>query len=57
MASKYNKNVIDIDTFTTTSEFQTMILDESGHPNEKGLELLSNMITGNQGSPVRPLLP
>jgi hypothetical protein len=49
MASKYNKNVIDIDRFTTTSEFQTMILDESGHPNEKGLELLSNMITGNQG--------
>ena len=50
MVSIYSKNVIDIDTFTTPSEFQTMILDESGHPNVKGLELLSNMITGNQGS-------
>jgi hypothetical protein len=44
MCRIYNKNVIDIDVFTTPGEFQTMILDESGHPNVKGLTLLSTII-------------
>ena len=47
MCQQYHKNVINIDLFTKPSEFQTMILDESGHPNVKGMELLSNMITKN----------
>jgi hypothetical protein len=45
MRDTYSKNIIDIDTFTTPHEFQTMTLDEAGHPNIKGMELLSNMIT------------
>ena len=45
LCEQYTKNVIDIDLFTTPSEFQTMLLDESGHPNVKGMELLSKMIT------------
>jgi hypothetical protein len=45
LRDQYKENTIDIDSFTNPTEFNKLILDESGHPNEKGLQLLSNMIT------------
>lgn len=47
LCDKYKDNTININSFTNPTEFKTMILDESGHPNERGLQLLSNMITKN----------
>lgn len=45
LCETYSNNVVDIDLYTNPSDFRTMTLDESGHPNKKGMELLSKMIT------------
>ena len=41
---RYDKNILDIDKFTTPEGFKSCIRDSCGHPNAKGYELLKNMI-------------
>jgi len=41
---RYNKNILDIDKFTSPEEFKSCIKDSGGHPNKKGYELLKKMI-------------
>ena len=41
---KYKNNIIDIDLFTTSDNFNLNILDGGGHPNKEGYILLDAMI-------------
>ena len=41
---KYKNNIIDIDLFTTSENFNLKILDNGGHPNKEGYILLDTMI-------------
>ncbi len=40
---RYQKNIIDIDLFTTPEEFNNQIIDEGAHPNADGFRLLNSM--------------
>ncbi len=42
---KYKDNIIDIDAFTTPEEYNSIVLDEGGHPNKAGLILIDAMVT------------
>ena len=45
MVSRYAQNVIDIDEFTTPSDFNTRLtVDSGGHPSSAGQAVLSSMI-------------
>lgn len=55
---RYPQNIIDIDNFTTPSEFNKLLRDEGAHPNKAGYALLDTMIrsiTPLQVSPPTPL--
>ena len=41
---KYKNNIIDIDNFINVNSFNSLTIDGGGHPNKKGLELLSKMV-------------
>jgi len=44
---KYKNNIIDIDLFTNSENFNSKTLDTGGHPNKEGYILLDTMITSN----------
>lgn len=46
---RYPNNIIDIDLFIDSKEFDKLTKDKGGHPNKEGFELLNRMITSAFG--------
>lgn len=44
LKERYAKNIIDINLYISDEEFNNIIIDDGGHPNKEGYELLDRMI-------------
>ena len=50
VVKRYRDNVIDISEYTTPTEFnRIMVIDDCGHPSERGFQLLARMLQGDRG--------
>jgi hypothetical protein len=48
---RYSQHIIDIDNYTTSKEFNTLIRDEGAHPNRNGYIVLDKMIRSVANTP------